>query len=129
MSWVDDTVAEFGRSMGIPSLRVGEHGNLQLKFAAGGLLAIEPVRRGDTDEILVYLGEPLGFGGARRVVLALSKAHFRNAGVRDVQIAVRGEGADSLLLALTRIPEREFTPQNLGHAVDYLHQWLGSVAA
>ncbi len=127
MGWVDDTVAEFGRSVGIPGLRFSEHGNLQLKFATGGLLVIEPVRRGDTDEILVYLGEPLGFNGARRVMLALSKVHFGNVGVRDVQIAVRGEGADALLLALIRIPEREFTPQNLGQAMDFLHQWLSSV--
>ena len=65
MSWVNDTLSEFGRRMGLELLGFGEHGVAQLVFQSGAVLAVEPVRRGEIDEVLVYLGRPLGFEAAR----------------------------------------------------------------
>ncbi|MES2480724.1 MAG: hypothetical protein V4609_01905, partial [Pseudomonadota bacterium] len=47
MSWINDTVADFGRQLGMPQLDLGDHGVMQLAFASGGLLAVEPVQRGE----------------------------------------------------------------------------------
>lgn len=127
MSWVNDTLAEFGQRMGLPALAFGSYGVAQLESDTGNLLAVEPVRRGNTDEVLVYLGRPLGFQAPRAIRAALAKAHYTEAGALDVQIATRGQGSQTVLFALTRIAEREFTPQSLERALDYLEQWLDTL--
>lgn len=130
MSWVHETLAEFGRQqLGLPELGFGTHGVAQLQLQAGGLLAVEPVRRGDEDEVLVYLGRPLGFDGAALQRKALAKAHFSGADALPVQVALQGSPPDQLLLMLVRLPEREFTLQSLGHAVDYLGRWFEALEA
>lgn len=129
MSWTHDTVAEFGRQLGISQLDLGDHGVAQLAFANGGALAVEPVQRAGQDEVLVYMSRPVGHQAAAVLRHALSKAHFKNGGPWPVQVASRGNGADALVTALVRIPERGFTPQVLNQAVDYLTRWLDEVQA
>lgn len=123
-SWVNDTLAEFGRRLGISALGFGTHGVAQLALPAGGWLAVEPVQRGEADEVLVYLGHPLGFEAPRRLRQALEQAHFRQAGAFDVQVASRGQGAQTVLVALTRMPARAFTPQALDQAFEALSRWV-----
>jgi type III secretion system chaperone SycN len=124
VTWIDDTLAEFGRQLGIQSLGFGRHGVMQLELRSGAFLAVEPVRRGNRDEVLVYLGRPGGHDAGRLLRNALSKAHFSRGGPMAVQVALRGSGPDAIVLALVRLPERALTPQSLGHAVDYLVRWL-----
>lgn len=124
MSWVNDTLAEFGRRLGIASLGFGAHGVAQLALPSGGWLAVEPVQRGDADEVLVYLGHPLGFDAPRRLRQALERAHFGHGGAFPVQLASRGQGAQTVLVALTRVPAREFTPQVLDQAFEALNRWV-----
>ncbi|HZY20501.1 MAG TPA: hypothetical protein VFE82_18675 [Ramlibacter sp.] len=129
MTWVHDTLAEFGRQLGIDRLDFGRHGVAQLQLASGGLIAVEPARRGDQDEILVYLGRPVGHQAASVLRTALANAHFRHGGPMQVQVALRGEGPEAILLALVRLPERAFTPQALARAVDFLQRWLDEAGA
>lgn len=124
MTWVHETLADFGRQMGLPDLDFGQHGVAQLQLESGGLLAVEPVQRGDAAEVLVYLGRPLGWDAAPLLRRAAQRAHHSEAGAWPVQLAVRGDSPDALLLALVRLPEREFTLQALGQAVDYLGRWF-----
>lgn len=126
MNWVHETLAEFGRELGLVDFGTGVHGVAQLRLASGALLAVEPVRRGKehgVDEVLIYLGEPLGFEAAALRRGALEKVHFSHGGPYSVQIATRGEGPQAMLLMLVRLPERAFTRQTLSHVVDYLHRW------
>ena len=127
MGWIEDTVADFGRRIGLPELDFGTHGVATLSFDSGALLAVEPVQRGACGEVLVYLGRPLGYDAPRLVRAALKRAHFDQAGSMDVQIGTRGQGPDTLLVALIRLPEREFTPQALERALEYLNRWLDSL--
>ena len=129
MSWVNDTLSEFGRQLGLTDLNFGEHGAAQLVFQSGALLAVEPVTRGDIDEVLVYVSRPVGFNGPRLLRQALVKAHFKEAGVLDIQVSTRGQGSDLALLALVRMPARNFTLQTLDHAFDYLNRWHDSLSA
>ena len=124
MSWIDDTLADFGRRLGLGSLDCGAHGVAQLALAGGGLIAIEPVRRGDVEEVLVYVGRRAGHDAPRLLRRALAQAHHRQAGAQPVQVATRGQGPDTLLLALLRLPVREFTPQSLDGAFGALNRWL-----
>ncbi|MEO5671744.1 MAG: hypothetical protein ABIR26_13705 [Ramlibacter sp.] len=129
MTWVLDTVAEFGRQLGIDNLGFESHGVLQLQMRSGALLAVEPGQRGQTAEVLVYLLRPAGHMAAHMLRKGLAKAHFRHGGSMPVQVATRGTGPDAMLLALVRLPERSFTTQTLGQAVDYVGRWLDEVEA
>lgn len=121
MSWVQETLEKFGEQIGLTSLGLGPDGVAQLELQAGGVLAVEPVQGGA--EVLVYLGRPLGFDAGAVLRNALTRAHFSSAQALPVQVAVRGEGPEGLLLALVRIPDREFTVQMLGRVVECLGRW------
>ncbi len=124
MAWIADTLADFGHHLGIDGLDVGPHGVAQLQLASGGFIAVEPVRRGQEDEVLVYLARPVGHLAGQAVHAALARSHWRHGGALPVQVGLRGNGPDTQLLALVRLPERTFTAQALAHAVDYLGRWL-----
>lgn len=124
MNWINDTLAEFGRRLGLASLGFGSHGVARLQLSSGGWLAVEPVQRGGTDEVLVYLGHPLGFDAPRRLRLALERAHFSQAGSFAVQLASRDQDGQAALVVLTRVPAREFTPQVLDQAFEALNRWV-----
>lgn len=124
-NWINDTLARYGEQLGLPALALGEHGVAQLALQAGGMLAVEPVP-GGTD-VLVYLGRPVGFDGPGVLRRALAHAHHANALPMPVQVALSGDGPEALLLALVRVPEREFTEQALARAVDYLGRWSDGV--
>ena len=108
MSWVNDTLQEFGHQMGVKDLNFGEHGVAQLVFQSGSVLAVEPVQREEISEILVYLSRPLGFDGPQILRSALKKAHYKQAGMLVVQVAVCGQDPDALLF-------------------DYLNRWHDSL--
>ena len=129
MNWIQDAVAEYGRQLGIEGLRLDANGAVQLQLQSGGLLAVEQTRRGEIDEVLVYLGSPLGFEGPRRLRAALARAHYSNGTGQAVQVACRGEGPEALLLVIVRLPERDFTLQSLGQAFDFLSRWLENLPA
>ncbi len=127
MSWIDDTLREFGQQMGLVDLSFGAHGVAQLVFDDGAVLVIEPVQRGESDEVLVYLSRPMGFDAPQRRRLALAKAHFKGTDALVVQVASQGQGPEASLMALTRMPARAFTLQSLDHAFDYLNRWHNSL--
>ncbi len=127
MNWLKDTVSEFGRQVGITALDLGTHDSVQLTFASGTILAVEPVLRVEEEEVLVYLGRPVGHQIASLLRIAMTKAHMANGGTLPVQVLMRGSGPEAMLLALVRLPRRSFTPQALTQAVDYLGRWLDQV--
>ncbi|MFD0669004.1 hypothetical protein ACT80S_14885 [Ramlibacter sp. MAHUQ-53] len=129
MTWIRDTVADFGRHIGIDSLELGPEESVQLTFASGSILAVEPTHRLDEDEILVYMGRPVGHQLAPLLRIAMTKAHVDHGGSMPIQVASRGTGPDAMLIALVRLPHRTFTPQALVHATDHLGRWLDEVSA
>ncbi len=127
MSWIHETVAEFGRQIGVPSLALDAQGVMHMQLQSGGVLGVEAVRRGHLDEILVYLGRPLGFDGAALLRRALVQVHVSQAHAVPVQVAMRGESPEALLIMAVRMPQREFTLPALGQSVDYLNRWFDGV--
>jgi type III secretion system chaperone SycN len=124
MNWVNQTVADFGLQMGLADLDFGTHGVVQLMLQSGGLLAVEPVQHGDIEEVLIYVGQPLGFDAANKIIRALSCVHYSQNTRIPIQIASLDNTTDNLLIALVRLPIRDFTLQSLGHAFDYLNRWF-----
>lgn len=128
MSWIDDTLRDFGRQMGIEALSFGAHGATQLVFQDGAVLALEPVDRKGTEEVLIYLSRPMGFDAPKLRQLALTQAHFKNASPAfSVQAVSHGQGPDGHLVALIRLPARGFTLQTLDRAYEHLSRWHNGV--
>lgn len=130
MSWIDDTLREFGQQLGMSTLEVGQHGAAQLVFQSGAVLTLEPVTRQDIEEVLVYLSRPMGFAAPQLRRRALMNTHFKEASqVHNVQVASHGKGPDSHLIALIRVPARGFTLQSLDQAHEHLSRWHDKVSA
>lgn len=127
MTWVDDTLAEFGRMAGLPGLALDASGVVQLSLGAGAILGIHPVLASEPREIVVFMGRPVGLEKDRLMRQALSLAHFHNAPALPVQVALRGDGPEALLLAAVRLSERQFTLPSLTRAIDFLNAWLDKV--
>lgn len=123
--WLHDTLAQFGQQLGLPGLSIGDNGAAQLELQAGGILAVEPAPQ--AGDVLVYLGRPIGFDGPAVLRQALARAHHSAASTLPVQVALRGDGPEALLLVLVRVPEREFTTPMLSRVVDYLGRWSDGV--
>jgi type III secretion system chaperone SycN len=125
MNWVHEALLDFGRQLGLTAFGFGPRGVARLDFATGGMLGIEPAHAGG--DVLVYVGRPVGFQPASVLRAALTRAHWPEAELLPLQIAMRGTGADASLLALVRIPGREFTHQSLARVVDTLLNWCDEV--
>lgn len=123
--WIHDAVAQYGRQLGLPELGLDDNGAAQLELQAGGILAVEHAPA--SGDVLVYLGRPLGFDGPAVLRRALERAHHSAAGTLAVQVVLRGDGPEALLLVLARVPERDFTPPVLSRTVDYLGRWSDGV--
>lgn len=124
--WVMEAISQYGHHLGVPALQIGTHGVATLELQDGGLLAIEP-GRGRAAELLVSLARPLGFDAAPSIRKALAMAHHSAAVPVAVQVGVRGEGTEALLIALVRVPQREFNLQRLEQTVEQLMRWSEGV--
>lgn len=120
---IQQTLNAYGEQIGIPGLRFDASGAATLKTASGRLLAVE---RG-TEEVLVYVAQPLGYDAGATLQQAFKHAHFSRHGELPVQIAARDERGERSLISLIRIPERDFTVLRLQQTVDYLSRWLAAL--
>lgn len=127
MNWIEDTLAEFGRQMGIDNLRADAQGRLQLELGSGGQLSVEQIERDGNEEVLVHLAVPVGYQAAAWVRRALARCHEDAAARWPLQVGLRGSGPDARGLILVRTPARGFTPQSLGQMVDFLRRWADHV--
>lgn len=125
--WITDAVQEFGRHLGIDNCQLNARGGLQLALQNGGLLAVEPVHRGQLCEVLVFASRPTGYHAAAMLQAGLAKAFDSPKGPSPVQVALLGSGPEASLLALVRLAERDFTLSTLERSVDFLQRWLAEL--
>lgn len=118
MSWIDDTIDTFGRSMGVPHLRLDQQGELHLALPGGALLGVLNLGDAQPPEMLVYRSEPLHHAPGRKLRRALRLADFRQPRTWPLQVGVQD---DALHLAL-RIAQRRFTLDTLEQALSELRQ-------
>ena len=123
MEWIDQTVEDFGRSLGIDRLGFTATPVIQLAFDRTGTLVLE--RAGGA--VVVYLARrlplPLSSGLGSR---ALELCHPRHGHPFAYAAGFRG---DDTLIFLVRIPETEFTLPTLQRAFDGLVQLHDTMAA
>ncbi len=129
MSWIKDTLNEFGQQIGVDGLSFGSHGVAQLVFESGAMLAVEMSSRHHGDEdVVVYLGRVVGFSASAVARRALERCDLIHGGALAVQAALHGQGAETMLIAAVRVPADQFTCQELYRIVDSLNGWHEEVA-
>lgn len=101
MSWVDQTVAEFGQTLGMSDLAFDNNGLIQLAFERSGTLFLEKA----DNEVLAYLVRQVPNADAGVYRRALSSCHYDRQHPVTIQAGLRG---DSELTFLARIPEPDF---------------------
>ena len=112
MNWIDDTIRDFGRGMGM-ELALDERGVLQLAFERMGTLGFERAKEG----VLVYLRRLLEHPGADTYRRALQVCHYSENPLFPVQPALQADGG---LLFAIYVPAADFQMPTLERAVAFL---------
>lgn len=113
MTWVAQTIAEFGRTVGIEGLALDGNGLAQLALAGGGSLSLEA----GEDELLVYMVRPVSPHDTDARLRALGLCRSDRPWQWPVQTGRHGEDG---LIFLVRLPEREVSLSSLEQALDTL---------
>jgi type III secretion system chaperone SycN len=120
MSWVDEALADFGRTLGIANLRFPGDGPVRLEFDRQGSLYFEPLE----GQLLAYLVRPLDRPEAEFLGRALDLCHWRHHHAFPVSAGLHAERE---LTFAVRVPEREFTLPTIERVVDLLGRLHDSV--
>lgn len=113
MTWVAQTIADFGRTIGVDGLALDDKGLAHMGLGGGGSLSLEAVG----DELLVYMMRPVPPHDTEAKLRALGLCRSDRPWKWPVQTGLRG---DDGLIFLVRLPEREVSLSNLEQALDTL---------
>ncbi len=127
MDWIDDSVAAFGRELGIAHLQLNSRGVVNLSIAPDSALTLEFTSRRDHPEIVVAMSRRVGFELERRLLVALHHAHVMYGPGVPVQLALGGSGVNATLIGALRVSARTSGAQELLQATTYLSRWLEAV--
>lgn len=117
MTPIDQTVAEFGQSMGMAHLQPNEAGAVILDISGIGLLSIELV--GDRQEVVaVSLSRKIEPPDAAACQMALEMTHPRQSGSWPVRAALAG--GRGVLVFAARMETYEFNLPALHEAIGQL---------
>lgn len=115
MSWVEQTVAEFGRGLGLDRLEFNPQGVVTLATERMGTLFIERV----DGAVLVYLVQPLDRASAESYARALDACHWRHNHPFQVSAGLRQETG---LLFAVRVIESDFDLPTLERVISLLDE-------
>jgi type III secretion system chaperone SycN len=104
MNLIEETVWEFGRSVGLDDLSLRGRGAAVLEIENVGTLAFDAAGPGG-EAVVVSLSRPLPFGRSPRWGDVLARTHYRRRGRGSVQAGVSG---DRLVFAVM-LPAGEFS--------------------
>lgn len=121
MSWVDDVLHEFGRTLGMRRLAFNARGVARMTMERMGSLGIERL----PGELLVYMVRRVPASEGRILRRALTLCHYNEGHPFVLQAGLKG---DEHLVFLVRIPEREFSVQTVEQSIELLDRLHGSVA-
>ncbi len=116
MQWVHDTIADFGKSIGLPHLAVNKDKVACLELESMGDLFIEL----HGHEILIYLAFPAPPNASAPYLELLQLSSIRNDSLfQGTPVQVAATEDDNLIIAL-RLEAEAFNLPLLEEALDYL---------
>lgn len=116
MNLLDDTLGNFGRSMGIENLALRENGVLLLNIEKIGMLAIELVGERH-EEVSISLIRRIETPDSQACQRLLESCHYRSPAPFPTRVGLTGQG--ELLFAI-RMDIRQFTLPAIHQALDWL---------
>ncbi len=125
MTMISDTVAEFGRSMGMENLQLKSNGSVVLALQSIGTLTLE-VAGPTKDAVLISLARPLAHPTNVNLSRLLAATHYRARLPVRLQLGVF---RDELILAVILAPEELTLPKihEVIQVLDRQHQALGDM--
>ncbi len=126
MNQVQQTLADFGRSIGVDDLQLRENGQVVLTIQNIGTLAIE-VAGARGEAVLVSLARPLAGGEDQSLAAWLTTTHYREKLTWPVHVAML---RDQRVLAVLMVPEQldQAALNEIIGELDQLHNALGGSA-
>jgi hypothetical protein len=116
MNWINQTVAEFGLSIGIPTLALDEKLSLRLQMQDNSSIFISHLPNLAIPEVLVGRSITMQYKTTETLRAALKSADFRTPTQWPLQVAAN----DKELIFVMRITERAFVLNVLEKALVYL---------
>lgn len=113
MNWVEQTISDFGNSIGLPSLALDYNGRVRFSLQQGGNIAIQNLPDLALPEVVVTRSEPIAYASPELFRQALRIADFRTPSAWPLQA---GCNQRELFLAM-RIPQRAFAMNVLEQAL------------
>ncbi len=120
--WVQETIEEFGQSLGLTGLQINDNGVAAVEVAALGALYIEP----QDDAVLVYGAQEFAHLSVDELERALAVGHPGTQRSEAVRAGIRGE---SQLVFCVRIPVHEFTLARVESCIDAIYNAFDTVRA
>lgn len=104
MTWVNDTIRDFGNSIGLPELMLNERGILELDLPNEARLRIAHLAHLPVPEVVLSRSETVFYPTSAMLAELLKLNDFRNSSEWPIQTAIN----DRDLCISVRIPERAF---------------------
>jgi type III secretion system chaperone SycN len=125
VSWIEDTIAAFGRTIGILDLALDERKRVDLAIEGGGLIVIRHLVDRVEPELLLCRSRAVGSDASAAVRGALRISNFRRPHSWPIQAALE----DGQLTLAMRVPERGFTLDVMERAFAELERLHSELAA
>ena len=122
MSWLDEALADYGRSLGFPRLAFDDRGVVNLMFQRSGALYFERI----DDGLLAYLCREMDRPSAAVYAAALGLCHWRHNHPRAVNPALR---RDRVLVFAARLREDEVSVPVLEQTIGLLQRLHDQIAS
>ena len=116
MTWVNDTIRDFGISIGLPELMLNERGILDLDLPNEARLRIAHLAHLPVPEVVLSRSETMFYPTPALLTELLKLNDFRNSSEWPIQTAIN----DRELCISVRIPERSFVVNAMEEAFSSL---------
>ncbi len=113
MNWVNDTIREFGFSIGLPDLALNDRGRLELDLPAHAKLRVTYLGDHPIPEVILSRGKVCQYPSLDILMKSLQMSDFRHSSNWPTQTGI----SDQHLWISIRIPERAFVFNGLERAI------------
>ncbi len=121
MNWIDQTLLEFGKTLGIDGLQFADGQLVRLDFERSGELSLE---KGDS-QVRVFLVRATRHLSGAQIGRALELCHWQNRNLFPIQSGLLGE---QRIVFVATIRAENFVVPTLQKCFDYLCQLHETVA-